>query len=224
MKTSTKKLLVILGIVFGVVAVAAIILGGVLVAKYFSMMGDRGNDYTAIIQTLESAKKSFVAGEVAEIGPYDITASAQKEYKPSQEDLGTIEKQLNRNNNTYNLAGESGQFVLVTLNVKYNQTRSAYDSLSTSSKDWARELSNLGLNDMRALTITPDIDDYQTSKAFIADAKSSEGVTLSLLYRLPKVVEAYTLNYDISIFTKVSPIVGTEGMPRKTFEYTIGIQ
>lgn len=224
MKTSTKKLLIGIGIAVGVLLVTAMISGVILVAKYFSTMNEKGSTYSATVQMAESAPKSFTSSEVAEIGPYDITVSAEKEYKPSQADLDAVQKQLNRTNNTYNLAGDSGQFVLVTLNVKYNEARSAYDSLSVSTSDWTGALSELLLNDMSALAVTPNIDTYKVSKPFAESTKSNEGAALTLLYRVPKGPEAYTLTYDITIFSKVSAIVGTEGMPRKTLEYTIGIQ
>lgn len=216
MKKSSKLPLIISVIV----AVGAIVLvAGIVFAVtiFFRGSSDKSANYSAAVQMVESANRTFIAGEVARVGPYDITTTAQKDYMPSQ-------TELNRVRRSDPLTEETGHYVLVTLNLKYDKARAAYDDLSTSSKDWTRQFASMVLNTKRPLILTPDIEAYKTAQQLTADSKSVQGATLTLLYFLPRAETALTLNYDITIFTKVSPFVGTEGMPSKEYEYTIGIQ
>lgn len=231
----SSKLPLIISIVVAVVAIGLVAGIVFVVTTFFRGSSDKSADYSAAVRMIESANKTFAAGEVAKVGPYDITATAQKDYTPSQTEADAAQKELNRaqrsnsiNNRPdaygYSLTEETGQYILVTLNLKYDAARAGYDDLSTSSKDWVRQFADMTLTGHRPLVLTPDIEAYKTAQQLTADSKSTEGATLTLLYRVPRAETALTLNYDITIFTKVSPFVGTEGMPSKEYEYTIGIQ
>ncbi len=235
MAKSNKLPLIIslIALVVGVGLIAGILF---LVTTFFRGSNDATGSYSAAVQTLESAQKSFVAGAVAQVGPYDVTTvSIDKGYTPSSTEADAIQKEFARAQRStsspnptdyygYSLTQETGQYALLTLNLKYNEARASYDRLQVSQGGWIDQFGSATLNEMVPLIVSPDVEDYQTSKRIITDAASASGATITLLYRVPKSETLFTLKYDIAIFTKVSPLVGTEGMPRKSYEYTIGIQ
>lgn len=230
----TSKLPLVLSLVAAAVAISLLVGIGFVVSLFFRG-STSGTDYASKVQMVESAPKSFAPGEVAKIGPYSVEASAQQGYSPTPAEAEAAQKVLDRRqrfdsiNNYpdtygYSLTEETGQYVLVTLHLTYDQERSVVEGLSTNSKDWMGQFGSMRLNTTAPLVVTPDVENYKASQEVVADTKKASGATVTLLYRVQKPVNTLTLNYVITIFTKVSPIVGTEGMPRKGYTYTIGIQ
>lgn len=233
MKRSTKIALIVGGSLIAAVGVLAL-LGAIIWSG--TLFGGSTSAYATKVNMLESAQKSFAIGQTAEIGPYDVkVVSLQQKYAPSEAEATTIDKVLARykrlsdpetaiDHSGYSLTDETGQYVLLTLNVKNNTERSDYNDINTDTGSWLGQLGEAELGEIVPLVIAPDPELYTTEKEMAASAKTEEGLTMTLLYRVPVSVTAFTLEYDITVFTKVSAIVGTEGMPRKTYEYTIGIQ
>lgn len=229
-----SKLPLIISIVAAVFSLALVTGVIFVITTFFRGSSDRSNSYSAAVRMVESAQKNFTVGETAAIGPYDVTSSINNEYIPSETELQAVEKVFDRAKRSsssrptdyygYSLTPETGRYALVTLNLKYNENRSGYDDVSVSLGDWTNRFSEATLSGMMPLIANPDTGDYKASKGVVTAAKTAEGATLTLLYRVAQAKSTLALEYDITIFTKVSPIVGTEGMPSKEFKYTIGIQ
>jgi len=194
--------------------------------------GEQGKEYQAQVQTITNAKKDFTKGEVAEFGPYDVTVvSSEPYYQPTAEEQAIIDEKyedIRRDTSSgkpvsdwygYGISDENAQYASVVLNVRYNEERAAqYDTLSPALKGWSEEFSGVTLEDMRSLRDVPDeLDSYRVPE----EAKTAEGVTVPLLFRIDKTTASPVLTYEMVVFTKTSSIVGTEGMPSKEFIYSI---
>ena len=233
MKKSTKTAVIISSVV-----VVIVVLAGIGIAKLIggvSQISGQVNDYSATVQKFEASPKEFAAGETAQFGPYDVkVVSVERNYTPSTTEDRAIQKkfmQHKRNSDAngqdhtgYSFTNENAQYALVTLNVKHNEARADYDYLDFSTGSWLEDLGKMRLSDMICLVVTPDTADYTQEKQMKTAAKEETGTTMTMLYRLPNETTELTFTREITLFTKVSALVGTEGMPRKDYQYTIVVR
>lgn len=216
------KLPLIISLVATVLGIALVVGIAFFVITYFRESSSRADSYAAAVQMMETTDKAFAVGETAHIGPYDIQiVSTQENYVPSEAEASTARKALARYERPVN--SDTEHYVLVKMKVTYNPSRTDYDRLSTSTGGWLDQIDKITLNDNRALVVSPEAKE-QTPREREAAAKTDEGLEKTLIYRTAKETSSLTLGYKITIFTKVSSFVGTEGMPSKTYEYTISIQ
>ena len=232
MKKTTKKVF-IAGIIG--VCLTVIVIGLVIIVGGVSKLTGQVNDYSATVQKFNASPKEFAAGETAEFGPYDVTVtSIEKGYTPSSTEDRAIQKKFlqhrrhsasdSKDYTGYSFTNDNAQYTLVTLTVMFSQARAEYDDLDFSTGSWLEALGDMQLSDMIPLVTTPDPAEYPQEKQMKEAAKQDAGLAITMLYRLPNTTTELKLTSDITLFTKVSALVGTEGMPRKDYQYTIVVR
>lgn len=209
------------GLFTGIIAVIisiGVILFSLLVSivgsdSILETLGDGG--YKQQISSLEADRKTFASNEIAQFGPYDVTiASVQPSHTLTQEQqqrVSYVERRLTTDTSlkTYGFDSSDAdtQYVQVTISVKRNLARSeTYGKLATVNRSWTAVFEEVELNGRGNIAeLSPEGDAFEAV----------------LLFRLPKTETPKQLEYSVNLFTAISSIVGTEGMPSKEFIYTI---
>ncbi len=167
----------------------------------------KGNtEYPKAVETLEGAKKNFSVGETVQFGPFDITIrDIQKQYTPLSTEVASPK--------------EGDVYTKFTADVSYNAERGkTYDRLLMDVRSWGDALGRLEL-DGTLCGVYPTIRELEKYNATYEDGyKNSTTITYLCKGETATPQEA---TLDVSLFSKVSPIVGTEGMPRKNVTYSV---
>lgn len=231
----TKKPLVISLIAFAVSTILVIVAIAVAL-NVSSQINATHTEYAAAVKLIDEAKKDFSLGEVAEMGPYDVrVASLEGHYTPTDDENTAIQEFFSRQKRFdsingykdiygYSLGQDEAQYIKVVLNARYNSDRSQYDTLSRAGDSWLENIGSMSTGATKPANVAPDVSDYKALKQLESGAADSNGSDISLIYRLPAATNSLTLGYKIDFFTKRSFLVGTEGMPRKEFSYSMAVQ
>ena len=212
-KTILKSSAVI-GIVAGGIAIfwSAILIAvaSLFAGSFLSLPNDRDR---AVIEQVNE-KKDFNSSETAKLGPVDFKVTkVQRDYVPTSEEARvTIFPKESTYNEKYTppvrIADEDAEFVLVEATVKRNGSQPLGD------RDF--QLKDIELNGVEPFIY--DRSDLMTKYG------GPDSVTLHHVYRIRKGSDELTLRHAVSIYEKVSSIVGTEGMPTEYLIYTIKLQ
>lgn len=216
-----------------IVSAASIYAIGALLQVAGKALNPNAEGYSQRFAALEAAPKDFTASEPAQIGPYDITVTnVQPEYTPSAAEQSVIDAlrksmALRKNPSDSPAASKglmipdaSASYLKVSLTARTNQEREAlYARLTLSGTiDWIQSLALARVQDYRPILVQPGgLEDLFRPP----ETKTAEGLPITLLYRIDKTVGNTTLEYTQSVYSRTSAIVGTEGMPSKSFTYTI---
>lgn len=164
------------------------------------------SEYPKAVATLKAAEKDFTVSQTVEFGPFDIKIrDIQTGYTP--------------------LAGEVAQpgagdmYTKFVADVSYNASRGAsYDRISMDLRSWGDALATLKLDGTRCST-NPTRDVLEKYNAPY-DETYKEPTTITYVCAGTASTPTHA-TLDVSYFSKVSSIVGTEGMPRGDAMYTI---
>ena len=162
--------------------------------------------YSTSVATLDAAKKNFTANETVEFGPFDVKIhDVQKGYTP------TAGETLSSREDTV--------YTKFTADVSYNSSRGAsYDRLAMDVMSWGDALGQAALDGVECRTDRAE-DVLEKYNASYRDGYT-EATTITYLCASSDDSKG-KLTMDVSLFSKVSPIVGTEGMPRKYVTYSV---
>lgn len=217
-KTSARGIS-IAGIILGGIAfvgnVGIILLLSLIFGGHFSLPpSTRDNQVAAQV----NEKKDFTSNETIKMGPIDVKiTNVQRNYVLTADDnmLGTKGGSKGMlYSNTQNdpvLSEDQVEYVLVEGTEQINK--------SPFLGDDDIELSDMMLNNTSPYVYKGGLDEYRYPSASPVTA-----VPFSFIYRIEKGSESLTLERSVTIWAKVSAIVGTEGMPRKTLTYTIALK
>lgn len=218
----------------GILVIAGIVYGAIfLVQAAGKALNPSADGYAERFAQLESAPKNFAASETAQIGPYDVTVTnVQRNYTPSaaeQTSIDALKKSSSRSKISgksasllygFGIPESSAQYLKISFSARTNQAREVvYDRLtSAKSIDWIQSFAYAEVQGYRPLAVQPAALEDALKPA---EAKTAQGLPMSLLYRIDATAQDTTLKYTQSVYSRVSGIVGTEGMPSQTFTYTI---
>jgi len=204
----------IIGIVSGGVAIiwSAILIAflSLFAGSFLSLPNDRDRAVTAQI----SEKKDFTVNETAKLGPVDFKVTkVERDYVPTSEEakVTVFPKEATyseKYTSPVRIADEDAEFVLVEASVTRNGSQPLGD------RDF--QLKDIELNGVEPFIY--DRSDLMTK--FVGP----DTVKLHHVYRIRNGSDELTLRHAVSIYKKVSSIVGTEGMPTEYLIYTIKLQ
>jgi hypothetical protein len=142
----------------------------------------------------------------------------ERNYVPTEDDVAVMKKNTppyetdptaNKLSSGVNLSEDEVEYVYVEGTASLNG--------STSLGDFDTNLSQFKLNN-----VEPYVYSNQSSgRSRYSRLESHSPEPITFLYRIRKDSATLTLKYVDTIYTSVSPIVGTEGAPRKDLTYTI---
>jgi len=221
---TTHHVPAIIGIITGGVAVVSTIaligLLQLLAGGNFNSINPFGpNDRDKAVTELLNAEKDFKLGETAQIGTSDVLITKfERNYVPTAAELAerttksrpleypTDDKYASGNS----LTEDEVEYVLIQGQAKANGRRNLGDGSVNFYK--------LNLNYVAPYTIDQKgVDPTDDPVTGPKDGYSS----FTLLYRIRSNSSRLTLSYFYTFFKSVSPIVGTEGAPRASINYTI---
>jgi hypothetical protein len=171
----------------------------------------------AAIQAQLAERKDFKAGETAKIGPLtlDVT-NIERNYLTTGQDiplgsvapLGQAPADNKAGYTEVFIPEEKSEYVLVEGEVELNGSKAM-----TRFDD---ELLSMRLNGVTpyAYKVTPD--EFSRTKA-----QEGQTYTFRYVYRIAKDSDTLRLEYSTTIFTKLSPIFGSEGAPSQYLKYSI---
>ena len=204
----------IIGIVSGGVAIlwSAILIAflSLFAGSFLSLPNDRDRAVTAQI----SEKKDFTVNETAKLGPIDFKVTkVERNYVPTlEEDKAKIYPKESTHGEKYTppvrIPDDEAEFVLVEATV----TRNGSESLGGDDYQF---------KDIELNGVEPFIYDRSD---LMRKTYGPDTVSLRHVYRIRKGGDDLTLRHAVSIYKKVSSIVGTEGMPTEYLIYTIKLQ
>jgi lipopolysaccharide export LptBFGC system permease protein LptF len=213
-KKTTSVAPAVVGIVTGAVAilVTAIVIGLItfFMGHPLFVPSDRDRAVTAMI----NEKKDFGVGETATIGSNDVTiTNVERNYTPTAD-----EQKQSKYDNPVEATGDPNTLsnYRQDTGTDIDETDAEYVVVKgTTARNQSLDLEDGGfsISDWRLNKVRP----YYTAPA-VGDSSG-----FSIIYRIRKDADKLVLKGDITIFTSVSPIVGTEGAPRKTLTYSIAL-
>ena len=191
--------------------------------------------YSEKVQIITNQKKSFTTDETVAFGPLDISVqSVNKSYAPTESEvdyLNTREKQAGQQGTAkyygWDIPDGDAQYVQVNASVAYNEARGEQlGGVAYSVYSWYDEIVRAELADNTSVLAyvggeigsTSKLDDTLTDQLI-----AGEPIEVTYIFRIPTDEQSVNLTYNMSIFTSVSSFVGTEGMPRKSFEYKLSL-
>lgn len=182
-----------IGIVFSVVAAGL----WLLLSGFMAQAGD--TPYSTAVDELRNSQTSFNQNETAKFGPIDVKVVSVEDANQTA----------------------TGKDVVVTLKVSASKNPVGD---GVQGDDWTGNLAAMELNGKAPSSV--DFPDSKTGyMPGMRDLDEDGPQTVVLTYRVytPDVQPAgeNTLKYDATYFTKVSWLVGTEGMPHEGITYTI---
>jgi hypothetical protein len=210
----TAIITAVLGIIYSIIAIALI---SFLMShsQGFNPLFPTGGTRTALVQAQSEAQKNFTIGETAKIGEMNVDIkTVERNYVPSAEEmriinLNTPPTENGPVSNIYTsgttIADDEAEYVYVAGSAYLNGA----DSLGDNG-----DLSTMQLNNVSASLFNGVNDRYY-------HLASKEPTPISFVYRIRKDSTSLTMRYVATVYTSVSPLVGTEGAPTKTFTYTI---
>lgn len=218
---------IIVSIVFIASIAAAVLSLGAVIGNTINSQ----NAYGPSFSQFEAADKTFTTSEVIEYGPYDLKVrDIQKAYILSPEEAVYIDAEIedakqDHFHSEYDTYGQSTPteervYTKFTIDLAYNAERGpTYAKIMMDVSSWGDGLANLALDDTeciaRSLTNKQlEVYNHQYSDEYLNPAT----ITYICIGKTATPKEA---SLDVSAFSKVSAIVGTEGMPRKSFTYLI---
>lgn len=227
---SFSRTLGIVGLSLSVIALLVqIVVFVTLAGTVLSGMSQRSQD----VAVIEDAQKNFAGDETVAFGPYDIrVADIQRNYTPSTSERAEIDMRLADlfAPEDYGTPTDYGQaipdsqatYTKLTLAGTYNAQRDEqYKKISMDTPSWGSALGELQLNGR--LCVYKSLSDTELNAYDYAwNKEKTEPFELTLICRGERSDDTEgTIDLEVGVFTKVSPIVGTEGMPREKFKYTI---
>lgn len=236
----SKNAPLIIGLSIGGVLLVGLLIAAVIqavsaVSPFFSAIGtsvEKNSNYDQRVAALDNQNKTFALGQTMQYGPIDITAtSATQQDQPSQAELDYIAKQytpkkldFQNAEQYYGLDIQDPQYVRVTVKVQYDAARSDSQTYPTLDGQWGSYLDSVML-DGRAPVVyyvdgalrQPGVLDYKDVNALQAGTPFE----FQYLYLAPKTGAQGQLSAIQRAYTKVSSLVGTEGMPVKQYTYTL---
>ncbi|HEY8992881.1 MAG TPA: DUF4190 domain-containing protein [Candidatus Microsaccharimonas sp.] len=220
-RKTTYKGFAVTAIVTGVLGIISniIVIGLIALlmsnAQSFNPLFPTGGTRTALVQAQSEAQKDFKIGETAKIGGMNVDIkTVERNYVPSAEEMKTINlntppTENSPSGNVYSngttIADDEAEYVYVagTANLNGNDTLGDIGDLSTT------QLNN----------VSPSL--FNGTHSRYNGLTSNDPTPISFVYRIRKDSTALTMEYKATVYTSVSPLVGTEGAPTKTFTYTI---
>ena len=185
------------------IAWAIIALGGFAVIAVAGFLFQGGASTSTGARAASEAQinepNTFAPGETAHIGAWDVKITkVTRDYQPTAEEYtpGRTSKS--------GLTDTNDEFVVVEGTKTPNgKTEAVY-----------LEGGYLELNGSRTL---PE------DKKFLSSTKNAAADTYDFrfIFRIEQGSEALTLTYPVTVYKAISPIVGTEGMPREEVVYTL---
>jgi len=206
----------VLGIIYNIIAIALI---AFLMshAQGFNPLFPTGGTRTALVQAQSEAQKKFTIGETAKIGGMNVDIkTVERNYAPSSEEmrimnLNTPPTENGPGSKLYTsgttIADDEAEYIYVTGSAYLNGS----DSLGDNGDLSATQLNN----------VYPSL--FNGTHTPYYHLASKDPTPISFVYRIRKDSTALTMKYVSTVYTSVSPLVGTEGAPTKTFTYTIAL-
>lgn len=190
----------------------------------------KNSDYGERVAAYEAKNKTFSVGQTMQYGPVDVTAvGVVRNYQPSAEVIAYLDKRYEGDSadqdRGYSLA--NGEYVYVTVKASYDASREGADRVTFDSSNFVEMLNGAQLDDASALmywvgdTAQP-LGRLDTS--IVKTIKAGGEHQLTYLYKIPAGSTATPLTYDVGYYTRVSSIVGTEGMPTKLATYSLALE
>ncbi len=189
------------------------------------------SDYPDRVAAYEAVNKTFTVGQTMQYGPLDIKAKViSQNFKPSPEELAYIDKiyakESQKSRQEYYLDDNTAQYVQARFTVQYVAARDGQDNITFDDFDpFLSRLNMAKLNNTYPLVYW--IKDVAQPRTLLSDnaietIKEGDPIEFVYLFKVPAATEG-KLTLNVSAYTSVSPIVGTEGMPRKQFTYSLAL-
>jgi len=189
-------------------------------------------DYPERIEAFEAAKKNFTVDETVEFGPYDLAVrDIQRTYIPSSQEAAIINEAVadartdkyDKKHNTYgqNTASEDMVYTKFIVDLSHNAERAeVYKKITMSMPSWGAALTELKLDGNECIWRSVDEGDELRNYDNQYREESLKPVSVTYIC-IGETATPTEVELEVSAFSRVSSIVGTEGMPRKQFIYTI---
>jgi|GEM_PF-6125148 len=173
---------------------------------------NNSSKYSASVGALDAAQKDFTADEIVAFGPFDLTIrDIQSPYTPGTEEATALQPRLD---------DEAAVYTKFTIDIAYNASRGAtYNTLSMDVRSWGDALYGPVLDGTQCTAESGARDELEKYNATYKEGYTEPTTVTYVCISAPDSPKKLTL--DISLFSKVSPIVGTEGMPRKNVTYSV---
>lgn len=222
-----------------------LIIGTVIImnaARFFSEFGGvigtvsdsvrKNADYPDRVAAYGQVNKTFTKGQTMQYGPVDMTATqVTQNYQPSAELAADIQRQTakeRREGRTdKGLDLTDAQYVLVSTQVNYQKAREGQHRVifQDGNDVFVSSLNNLQLDGMYPIAFW--LNDVSRSLGQlnldeVKKIKSGDPARLTYLYRVPLQSEGTLVNRVVA-YTRVSSIVGTEGMPSQRYTYSLSV-
>jgi hypothetical protein len=210
----------IIGIVIGAFAIVfgAIII--VLISLFTGGIPTVASARDTAVTAQINEQKDFTLHDTIRMGPIDVKiADVQRNYTPTADEVastkGVKPAEIVSADSTYpqttTLNENEVEYVKVEGTVQVNgRTYLGDDDL---------ELANTTLNNVLPYTYVGGLDGYRNSTTAPTTA-----APFTYVFRIRKGSDALVMQRSVSIWKKISAIVGTEGMPRAQLVYTISLQ
>lgn len=246
---NTRKRGLIIGIIVGVIVVTLATFMLFIVIKSLPFIGIIGksfqinSNYSDRVTAMQAeAGKTAGIGESLKAGPFSIKLqNVTPNYQPTQQQQDYIDNLRNKDTRTrdnsmreryakqYAWNDNNARYVLVHTEVSYDaegvEKGTVYPTFADSAVDI---LSSATIGDATPVITwvgdAPDAGRRFLSAEGISAVKSAEPVVVTYLFRMNAQAPINKLSYTAMIFSAVSNIVGTEGMPRQEFTYTFTLQ
>ncbi len=194
----------------------------------FSGIGSQ-TGYGSYVRTLEQAPKQFTVNDTVAFGPYDALVRSDTTFQPTDAQITDLELAQRpyylHGDQKKTIPAENRTYTKVALAVNYNQARAqTYNNLYTAVGGWGDAIEDATLNGFSCIQDLPKVDKdtiRDLNNPAIAQQNDIFPVTFGYICVSDKTTPEQHLELSISLFTQVSFIVGTEGMPTKQYTYLI---
>lgn len=245
-KKSRKPL--IIGIILAVVMLVFAVYGTFVVIKLAPFIGVIGkssqinSNYGDRVAAMRSASKQAGVGDSLQAGPFAIKVTAVEfNYQPDQRNMEYIESLRSKdtrsrqkdtaeyNAKRYAWNTDAVQYVLVYSEVTYDlEGENKGTVYPVFTNDEADIIASAAIGENRPV-IRWVGEQSDPGRNFLSDEnvkalKEGQPIKVTYLFRVPTSASADTLSYKAQFFSKVSNIVGTEGMPRDELTYNFTLK
>ncbi len=230
-------------IIGGVIA-ALLLIGAVVavvnIAPFISTIASsaqKNSNYSQRVEAVEAQPTKIAPGETLKSGPVSIKVTGtERHYQPTERDATYIEslrmkdlskKESDVESKWYSWNTDAVEYVLVRTDVEYDVDGVNKGTVYPMSADdtWVTIASNVRIGETKPV-ITWVGEAYEPARTYFSDdnideLESGRTIVVTYLFRVPQGSSTTTMNFETTIYAKVSSFVGTEGMPRKKLTYTV---
>ncbi len=171
---------------------------------------EQNGSYAQSVAVAQGAQKEFTSSETVEFGPYDLTVqNDQEKYTPTAAEKSDMTRGF----------GSASEYRKITIDVSRNEARTAsYAALSmTHPGSWGRALDDADMAQSNCVWYSVP----STTLRQLDYPKKETSTPLSFDMICKSSGNNDTLKLTVGVFTKILPIVGTEGAPSTELQYSV---